>query len=39
LSSIRNGKTAADGKATEIFELPEYSDVGIITGTLFHHSI
>jgi len=35
LSSVRNGKTDENGKATEVFEMPEYNDVGVIGGSLF----
>ncbi|MFI5134279.1 MAG: alpha-2-macroglobulin, partial [Chitinophagales bacterium] len=35
LSSVRNGKTDENGKATEVFEMPDYTDVGIIGGSLF----
>lgn len=32
---IRNGKTDADGKARESFDLPDYTDIGILSGNLF----
>lgn len=35
LSSIRNGQTDENGQATEVFELPSYTDVGIIGGSIF----
>jgi len=32
---VRNGKTDANGKAKESFQLPDYTDVGILSGNIF----
>jgi hypothetical protein len=34
LRTIRNGQTDNNGQATEVFELPSYTDVGIIAGNI-----